>query len=303
MSISAIITTFNRPDSAIDAIKSVLAQTYPPSELIIIDDGSEAIAKEQITRYISKISAFDINIKYVYNDINAGLATSRNLGANLAQGDYLAYLDDDDVWHPTKLEKQILLYNDNPNLALVYCWASIYASGLKKGSRKPNQSGKIEVRKMLLQQPITNGSTWLIKTSILKEIKFSSDLKKGIDGDFIRRIALTHHVAFVPEELIDYAASTKTGEQGRITQSYLGYHKDILKRFTIFRSELKKDRTSRLALHYTIHRQQLKSGRKLNLSWLSKFTVCQHCNCIVTYPKTLNYWRQVANELFSIYQR
>lgn len=98
MSISAIITAYNSEDHLGDAIKSVLAQTLPPSELLVVDDGSTDSTAE-IAR------SFDA-VTYVHRE-NGGIGAARNTGVKAARGKYLAFLDSDDLWVGNKLEIQL----------------------------------------------------------------------------------------------------------------------------------------------------------------------------------------------------
>jgi glycosyltransferase involved in cell wall biosynthesis len=93
--ISTIIPTYNRHDLIVSSIESVLAQTYQNHEIIVVDDGSTDNTLGILKQYQDKI-------KVVQKD-NGGSASARNIGLEHASGDYIAYLDSDDTWHPDKL--------------------------------------------------------------------------------------------------------------------------------------------------------------------------------------------------------
>jgi teichuronic acid biosynthesis glycosyltransferase TuaG len=101
--ISVVMPCHNSDEFIQTAIESVLSQTYKNIELIIVDDFSTDDSKSIITRF----SAQDSRIISVYKEINEGAAMSRNVALDLAQGDYIAFLDSDDVWNADKLETQI----------------------------------------------------------------------------------------------------------------------------------------------------------------------------------------------------
>ncbi|MBT4289845.1 MAG: glycosyltransferase family 2 protein, partial [Deltaproteobacteria bacterium] len=90
--ISVIIPTFNRKQNVINAIDSVLTQTFDDFELIIIDDGSTDGTDVEIDTKYSKV------LKYVKTD-NLGVSHARNIGVEVSQGEYIAFLDSDDIWH------------------------------------------------------------------------------------------------------------------------------------------------------------------------------------------------------------
>lgn len=97
-SISVIITTYNRASVIGRAINSVLRQTLLPTEIIVVDDGSEDNTELVISEFIHKI-------KYI-RTTNQGISRSRNLGINKSTSDWICFLDSDDIWHPQKLEYQ-----------------------------------------------------------------------------------------------------------------------------------------------------------------------------------------------------
>ena len=105
--VSVIVTTFNRKELLAETIRSILAQTYKNLEFIIVDDGSEDNTKEIV-------SAFgDPRMNYIYCKNWGGPARPRNIGIGQAKGEYLAFCDDDDLWHPNKIEEQLLQFDKN----------------------------------------------------------------------------------------------------------------------------------------------------------------------------------------------
>ena len=111
-SISVIIPVYNCDRYLAQAIESVLAQTYQPMEIIVVDDGSTdnsgAVAKN-----------FGSSVRYYFHD-NSGLGATRNRGIELAQGNFLAFIDADDLWVENKLSHQIAAFETNPQLDIVF---------------------------------------------------------------------------------------------------------------------------------------------------------------------------------------
>ncbi len=117
--VSIITPSYNSERFISQSIESVLAQTYPHWEMLIIDDKSQDDSNKIVERYMQK----DNRIKLIKMDNNSGPAIARNKGIELAQGRYIAFLDSDDVWLPEKLETQIKFMKEN-NVQL--CYASYY---------------------------------------------------------------------------------------------------------------------------------------------------------------------------------
>lgn len=110
--VSVLIPTFNRAYILGKTIESVLAQTYQPLEIIVVDDGST-----DETRTL--IESFGTRIRYIYQK-NAGLAAARNMGLAAARGEFIAFQDSDDLWLPWKLQAQVALMRCFPELALIW---------------------------------------------------------------------------------------------------------------------------------------------------------------------------------------
>ena len=112
MTVSVIITTFNRPNKVINAIDSVLNQKHQAQEIIVVNDGDI-------------LEGFDYHIIFnhiiLINNIDSrGANFSRNRGASLATGDILMFLDDDDTWESKKIKNQLRIFKDSPQVGLVY---------------------------------------------------------------------------------------------------------------------------------------------------------------------------------------
>lgn len=106
--VSAIVTTHNRSSLLKRALKSVVEQSYPNIELIVVDDGSEDDTKDTVKFFENRI-----NLKYVHNKKALGACAARNIGIKKAQGIFVAGLDDDDIWHIDRLKTLYQEYSDD----------------------------------------------------------------------------------------------------------------------------------------------------------------------------------------------
>ncbi|MCO7175210.1 glycosyltransferase family 2 protein [Sporolactobacillus kofuensis] len=112
--ISVIIPTYNRGKFTVEAVKSILAQTYKDYEIIVVDDGSTDDTKE-------KLKVFGNKISYIYQK-NKGPSAARNTGIQHAEGKYIAFCDSDDRFLPNKLEKQMNFIKEHPKCRFLYSW-------------------------------------------------------------------------------------------------------------------------------------------------------------------------------------
>lgn len=110
--ISVIVPVYNGAPFVAQAIDSIVAQSCPPGEIIVVDDGSTDNTADIVQR-------FGDRVRYVYQD-NAGSSVARNRGVALSRGDFLAFLDADDLWPPCKLEQQLAILRDEPQVELVW---------------------------------------------------------------------------------------------------------------------------------------------------------------------------------------
>jgi glycosyltransferase involved in cell wall biosynthesis len=110
--ISVIIPVYNCERYLTEAIESVLAQTYRPIEIIVIDDGSTDDSAQVAKRFFSSVQCV--------HQPHSGLGAARNCGTGLAKGDYLAFLDADDIWVEDKLTLQMTVFKSNPRVDFVF---------------------------------------------------------------------------------------------------------------------------------------------------------------------------------------
>lgn len=113
--VSVIIPTYNRSKLLRLTIESVLAQTYPNIEIIVVDDGSTDDTATVVAQYAERGQ-----VTYI-KQANQGVAAARNTGIRVASGEYLNFLDHDDLFVPTKIERQVQVLDSQPDISFVYC--------------------------------------------------------------------------------------------------------------------------------------------------------------------------------------
>ena len=125
--VSVIVPAYNAEKFVAETIESVQAQTYTHWELIIVDDGSTDQTADIIKEYVIK----DSRIQYCYQT-NGRQGKARNYAISKAKGTLLAFIDADDLWHPQKLEKQIHIFEEYPQVDLVYTNGISFMDTIKK---------------------------------------------------------------------------------------------------------------------------------------------------------------------------
>ncbi len=200
MKISVIVPTYNRAHTIVKAIQSIRDQSYPVTEIIVVDDASTDNTENMV------LSIGDERISYHRLNRNRGAAGARNHGVAQANCDMIAFLDSDDVWHPDKIEKQVLLKEENADLGLIYtAYVRIYDTS---ESIHPNLNGEDKLEGDMLSQVLYKNTvgtpTVLMKKSLFDDIGgFDEDLRCLEDWDLIIRAAKETKFGFVPEVLVD----------------------------------------------------------------------------------------------------
>lgn len=167
--VSVIMPAYNAQRFIEEAISSVIAQTVSDWELIVIDDCSA----DDTFQLAQRKAADDPRIQVLCNDVNAGVAATRNRGIDCAKGQYIAFLDSDDVWHPEKLEKQLEKLQAT-GAGICYCsYRIIGATGEK--AKEDYLVPETATFQDILKENYIQCSAMLIRTDIVKRFLFNTE--------------------------------------------------------------------------------------------------------------------------------
>ncbi len=200
--ISVIIPVYNGEKTIVNTLKSVLKQTFTDLELIVIDDGSQ----DSTLAVIDEIR--DSRLK-VFSFPNAGVSASRNRGLSKAKGEFISFLDADDLWTPDKLEAQLRALQENPQAAVAYSWSD----WIDESGQFLRPGGHISVNgnaypKLLLRDFVESGSNPLIRRQALTEVGgFDPSVTPAEDWDMWLRLAARYEFVAVASPHILYRVS------------------------------------------------------------------------------------------------
>ncbi|MCD6284141.1 glycosyltransferase [bacterium] len=185
-SVSVIISTYNRDKYLARAIKSVLTQTFKDLELIIIDDSTH----NRIASFVNEIFKKDSRVIYIKNKIRLGFIKSLNRGIELAKGEYIARLDDDDYWvDPEKLQKQVKFLKENPDYILTGGGVIIIDEKNREIDRRlPPQTHKEIINAMLFNCPFWHSTVVFKKEAWEKAGKYNEKIEFSDDWDLWLRM-------------------------------------------------------------------------------------------------------------------
>ncbi len=209
-SISVIITTYEKPDLLEQAVRSVLAQTVKPSEIIVVDDGSGPATRDVVHGFASDM------VTHAWQPNSGGPAGPRNTGWMAARGEWVAFLDDDDLWHPRKLEACASALRSFPHADILYHPLETFSDNPKHGRSASRLVGGRELPEQAHQCLLDTGfvplpSSLLVRKGVFQSVggfDIDPDLVAAEDLDFAIRAAMAGcRFAFIPEVLARYRVS------------------------------------------------------------------------------------------------
>lgn len=204
--VSVLIPNYNRPHMLQDAVQSVLAQSYQDFEIIVVDDGST----EDIP---SAIAPFGDRVQYVRQE-NAGGASAKNHGLSLVKSEFTAFLDNDDLWLPQKLERQLEILQRHPDVGMVSCQAYVMDESARVFARpaqgSDRTSSQVSYLELAEQNVIVGGSSSeVVRTQALRDIGGFDTTIWFDDWDCWLRMARQWQIWMVLEPLSYYRLNSQ----------------------------------------------------------------------------------------------
>lgn len=226
-SVAVVVPHFNRPDLVRDALLSIHAQTIKPAEILLVDDGSSPQNQDKL-RSLSHLATIIISPQ------NAGISAARNLGAHHARAQWLAFLDDDDLWFPDKQERQIRYLESHPDVQALGGGATIRdADGHEEYWGEAN-TYEITLAHALCYTASMSPSLLIRRDVFLKIGGFDTHLRHMEDYEFgIRLLASGCKTHFLAEPLFVYnrgghqQASVQWTRMYRGEMAVLNLHADL----------------------------------------------------------------------------
>jgi glycosyltransferase involved in cell wall biosynthesis len=227
--VSAIVPVYNCAQYVGKAIESILAQTYRAQEIIVVDDGSTDNTREALEPYKDSII-------YVYQK-NAGEPAARNTGIRHSTGEYIAYLDADDLWLPDKLQLQMEYFRTHPQCDLVYTDMmtfddqGIIECSVRSSRARVYSSGKI-FPQLFRETLFGSGSVVLRKAAAEKAGGFDETFFVGSDYEMWLRMSRSFEFGYVDKPLLMYRQhrDMSTQKLGKVPQDGMPWQVKVLKR-------------------------------------------------------------------------
>ncbi|MBD2250028.1 glycosyltransferase family 2 protein [Nostoc parmelioides] len=249
--ISVIIPAYNAERTILETISSVQQQTFSDFELIIINDGS-------IDRTLELIQNIQDERLKIFSYENGGLPVARNRGIYRAIGEFIAFLDADDLWTPDKLELQLAALQQNPEAGVAYSWT--YFMDEQGKSSIPGVSlffeGNVQAN-LLVNNFLASGSNPLIRKQAIKSVgEFDSKYTACEDWDYWLRLSATWNFVVVPKHQIFYRQSLTSMSSSKVKNMEDNGLLVIEKTFQSVKPELQYLKNQSLAWIYQYSTQQ-----------------------------------------------
>ncbi|MGB3636849.1 MAG: glycosyltransferase [Rivularia sp. (in: cyanobacteria)] len=290
--ISVIIPVYNGEKTIGETIHSVLNQTYRNIELIVINDGSLDLTLN-ITSGIK-----DARLKVFYYK-NAGVCMSRNRGIERASGQFISFLDADDIWTPDKLEAQLKALQANPQASVAYSWVDYideYGEFFRDGNHITINGNAYE--KMLIQNVLENGSNPLIRRQALINVgTFNHSLTLAEDWDMWLRLAKRYDFVTVPHPHVLYRTSSRSVSTNvlKMEKACLKFIEQAFDCAPVSAQYLKRKSLANLYHYLTFKSLESPSGQKNAIIAMRFFK-----NVIQNDLTVILQWQTISKVLFKI---
>lgn len=210
--VSVIIPTYKRAEDITRAVDSVLNQTIDSFECIVVDDNGVGTPDGEETAIVMLRYEGDKRVKYIRHEINKNGSAARNTGIKVAKGEYISFLDDDDAYMPTRLEKMYNRLHDLDN-----SWGACYtgyvkhlASGKKQFSDE-KQEGNLFLKALSRSLYIGSGSNLFFRREAVEKIGlFNESFRRNQDLEYLIRILKSYKIAYVDEYLMEVFYDIRT---------------------------------------------------------------------------------------------
>jgi len=288
--VSVIIPTFNRGYIVTEAIESVLSQSYKDFEIIVVDDGSTDNTREVLDPYRDRI-------RYFYQE-NKGVAGARNKGIEASRGEFIAFLDSDDIWLPEKLGRQVDYLNTHTDIGMVYSryWREYEDTGKRKlrPKKKYLKDGYIYTQ-VLFRYLIWIGTVMLRRSCFEIVGRFDVSLASAEDKDMLLRVARHYRVGLIEAPLAIHRIrgnsltryNKQKNLQAREKVLHLGFRRlkpwEKLLYFILFR--------------YKYSRHLAKIGKHYLKERAYQTSQTLYCKAIIKYPFRLKYWKGLIKSI------
>jgi len=282
--VSVVMATYNYGQYIAQAIQSVMKQTYTDWELLIVDDGSPDDTPEVVRPYLA-----DPRLHY-HRQENRGQPQAKNVGIRLSRGNLIAFLDADDAWLPTKLAKQVALFDADPELGVAY--TSLQRMNAEGQLLSPKKRAMVRghVLQEAFRRTIPPFSSSMVRREVFDEVgHFDESIPLAIDYDFWLRVALKYRFDYVDEPLLLYRTGHANLSRRSAERLNIVLNKIIPKILAIPGVRERLGERLIAEVYAALYQCLAREARKISLGQ----ALLYHLRSLKTYPWKWQAWRNM----------
>ena len=214
--VSVIMPTYNCAKFISETLDSIQAQTYENWEIVIVDDCSKDNTKEIVDAYIAR----DPRIKYFCLEVNSGAAVARTKAMELAEGEYMAFCDSDDLWMPDKLERQLAFMKDNGYAFTCTAYEQVNEE-TEPLNRVIKTKNKTNYNRLLLDCPVGNSSV-MYSVKQMGKFEVPNIRKRNDDALWLQMLKKEEYIYGMPDVLMRYRIRSNSISSNKL--AVIKYH-------------------------------------------------------------------------------
>jgi glycosyltransferase involved in cell wall biosynthesis len=213
--VTAVVPTFDRPETLVRAVESVVAQAYRPLELVVVDDNPTRPAEE----LLADVDTGSLtSVEFVREGGHAGAGAARNTGIEAARGKYVAFLDDDDYWVEGRVERAVSVMERDPEVGLVYTGTR---ENREDGERTHTPPEVADVTAALCHRNVVGSmSVVTVRTELARETPIDEELPAWEDIDWFLNLSLETRFERIPEPLVVYDFTSENRLSEDVDRTY-----------------------------------------------------------------------------------
>lgn len=216
--VSVVMPAYNAEKYVEAAMRSVMAQTFQDFELLVVDDCS----KDRTAEIVQRLAGEDSRVVFLRNPKNSGVAATRNYAVSLAKGEWVAFLDSDDMWREDKLEKQLDLLQRHPNGVLSYTASAFMDQDGTPYSYVMEARPEVDYQ-TLLRRNLLSCSSVMVKTEVIRRYPMGHDGMHEDYSTWLQILRETRCAYGVNEPLLIYRLSPSSKSGSRVKSAKMLY--------------------------------------------------------------------------------
>lgn len=211
--VTCVVPTHSRPEGLVRAVESVLAQTYRPLELVVVDDNPDVRAADLLAD--TETGSLE-RVRYLREGGHSGAGAARNTGVAAARGTYVAFLDDDDAWLPEKVGRQVAELERDPSVGLCYTGTvELWPDGRR--THVPREVDEEDLTAELTCRNVVGSmSVVCVRAELAREHPFDAAMPAWEDLDWFLRLSRVTRFARLPDPLVEYDFTS----ENRLSESF-----------------------------------------------------------------------------------